>query len=64
MRELVAEEVSLVQGGVAPLVVGAVVVAVVAVAAIGTVAYGVSKGCSGSAEVTDKGVKVEVNCKA
>lgn len=64
MRELEASEIALVDGGVAPLVVAAVVVGALGMAAIGAAVYGVSKGCSATAQVQETGVKVEIDCRA
>lgn len=62
MRELSMVELEQVDGAGAPLVAIIVVVGVVAVGGLGLVAYGVSRDCSGSVEISDKGIKVEVTC--
>jgi lactobin A/cerein 7B family class IIb bacteriocin len=62
MRELNMVELEQVDGGVAPLVVLAVGAGVIGLGGLGLVAYGVSKGCSGSLEISSEGIKVEVTC--
>jgi len=63
MRELDANEIALVDGGVAPLVVAAVVIGVLGIAAIGVAAYAAYNDCSASVEVGKDGVKLELDCK-
>ena len=64
MRELSMVELEQVEGG-NPLLVGALVVGgVVAVGGLALIAYGVSQGCSGSLEISEEGIKVEVTCPA
>lgn len=62
MRELSMVEIEQVDGGVAPLVVLGIAAGVVAVGGLGLIAYGVSKGCSGSLEISSEGIKIEVSC--
>ncbi|MBP6595889.1 MAG: hypothetical protein KA187_00215 [Arenimonas sp.] len=62
MRELSLVELEQVGGG-NPLLVGVVVVGAVAVVGgIGLLAYAVHERCSGSLEVSDEGIKIEVTC--
>jgi hypothetical protein len=62
MRELSTVELEQVEGG-NPVVVAVAVVGVVAVVGgIGLLAYAVHERCSGSMEVSDKGIKMEVTC--
>ena len=62
MRELSHVELEMVEGG-NPLVVGAVIGAgVIALGSLALIAYGVSEGCSGKMEISEKGIKVEVTC--
>jgi lactobin A/cerein 7B family class IIb bacteriocin len=62
MRELSIVELEQVDGGVAPLVVLAIGAGVIGLGGLGVLAYGVSKGCSGSLEISSEGIKVEVTC--
>lgn len=62
MRELSAFELEQVAGG-NPVVVAVVAVGAVAVVGgIGLLAYAVHEKCSGSLEVSDQGIKMEVTC--
>lgn len=62
MRELSMVELEQVNGAGAPVIAVIVLVGTVAVGGMAVVAYGVSKGCSGSMEVGTDGVKLEVSC--
>ncbi len=62
MRELSNVELEQVEGG-NPLVVGVVVVGALAlVGGIGLLAYAVHEKCSGSLEISETGIKIEVTC--
>lgn len=62
MRELTQMELEQVDGGVAPAVVVPIVIGVVVLATLAVLAYGIANDCSGSVELSEQGLKVEVTC--
>lgn len=62
MRELTAFELEQVEGGNPLLVAVAVGAGVIALAGLAVIAYGISEGCSGSMEVSQQGIEIEVKC--
>jgi lactobin A/cerein 7B family class IIb bacteriocin len=64
MRELTQMELEQVDGGVAPVVVVPIVIGVVVLAGLALLAYGVYNDCSGSLELNEQGLKIEVQCPA
>jgi hypothetical protein len=63
MRELTQTELGMVEGGnPAAVVVVPVVIGVVVLAGLALLAYAVHENCSGSLEISDEGLKVEVTC--
>ena len=62
MRELTAFELEQVEGG-NPLLIGVAIGAgVVALAGVALLAYAVYNDCSGSMEISQEGIKIEVTC--
>lgn len=62
MRELSLVEMEQVEGGNPVLIAGAVIIGVAVVGGIALLAYAVYNDCDGSLEISDDGIKIEVNC--